>query len=425
MTGAGGRRFSGRRRGWRAGPRLVPGAPAAGAARAGLGAALAAWLAAGTAAAVAPERPGGALRVAQFNAALVRTGAGVLVHDLARGDDPQVAAVVEIIQRVRPDILLINELDRDPQGRALALLRDRLARPTGDLPGIDYPHALQPPQNTGHPSGRDLDGDGRVAGPGDAWGWGRFPGQYAMALVSRLPIRGWRSYARLKWAAMPGARRPRGPDGTPFHPDPVWRALRLSSKTHLLAEIALPGGRGLHLLAAHPTPPVFDGPADRNGRRNADEIRLIRAILDGADWLVDDSGRPGGLAPGAAVVVAGDLNADPTDGDGIRAAIAALLAHPRLQDPRPASPGGAAAGRALAPDLSGDPALHTADWSNPPDGPGNLRVDYVLPGAGLEVVGAGVAWPAPDSPLARLTSRRAGRLTSSDHRLVWVDILPP
>jgi len=198
--------------------------------RIAVAAALAAGLAAGTAAAIAPERPEGALRVAQFNAALARTGAGVLVHDLARGDDPQVAAVVEIIQRVRPDILLINELDRDPQGRALALLRDRLARPTGELRGIDYPHLLQPPQNIGHPSDIDLDADGRVAGPGDAWGWGRFPGQYAMAILSRLPIRGWRSYARLKWAAMPGARRPRGPDGTPFHTDRIWRALRPRSR---------------------------------------------------------------------------------------------------------------------------------------------------------------------------------------------------
>jgi len=34
------------------------------------------------------------------------------------------------------------------------------------------------------------------------------------------------------------------------------------------------GGQVIHILASHPTPPVFDGVEDRNGRRNHDEIRL-------------------------------------------------------------------------------------------------------------------------------------------------------
>ena len=373
---------------------------------------------------LAPETPEGAIRIAQFNAALVRHGAGVLVHDLA-GADPQVAAVAEIIQRVRPDVLLVNELDRDPEGRALALFRARLARPTGGVAGIDYPHALQPPQNTGRFSGLDLDGDGRAAGPDDAWGYGRFPGQYAMAVLSRLPLGAARSFARLRWSAMPGARRPVRPDGTPFHPERVWQALRLSSKTHLVVPVALPGGGSLHLVAAHPTPPVFDGAADRNGRRNADEIRLIRAIIDGADWLVDDSGRRGGLPPGTPFVVAGDLNADPEDGDGIRAAIRALLDHERIADPRPASRGALAAAARETTPKAGNTALHTADWPETRGRPGNLRVDYVLPSAGLAVLGAGVAWPPPDSPLARLVARSGRNLASSEHRLVWIDIRAP
>ena len=385
--------------------------------RAALAAALV--LLCGAAPALDLAKPDGALRVAQFNAALARPGAGVLVQDLAEGD-AQADAVAEIIQRVRPDILLINELDRDPEGRALALFRDRLARATGAVPGLDYPHAVQPAQNTGVFSGLDLDRDGEAAGPRDAWGYGRFPGQYAMAVLSRWPMGQVRSFSRLRWAEMPGARRPVLPDGTPFHPDDVWARLRLSSKTHLAVEILLPSGP-LWLLAAHPTPPVFDGPEDRNGRRNADAIRLIRAILDGADWLVDDAGQGGGLPPGVPVVVAGDLNADPRGGDGIRAAIRALLAHPRLRDPRPASPGAAAAGSPRA----GDPALATADWPEPPRGPGNLRADYVLPSADLEVLGAGVFWPAPDDPLARLIGRRGRDLVSSDHHLVWVDLAVP
>lgn len=363
------------------------------------------------------SRPDTAVRVATFNAALARKGPGMLLRDLTRGD-AQAEAVAEIILRVRPDILLINELDADPEGRALAGFVELLAKGAGGQEGIDY-QAWQGPQNIGEPSDLDLDQDGTAAGPGDAWGFGKFPGQYAMAVLSRLPfepdaIRSWRL---LRWSQMPRARRPMKPDGSPFHPDAVWEAMRLSSKSHWTLPIPLPDGRALTLLAAHPTPPVFDGPEDRNGKRNADEIRLLIDILEGADWLVDDAGRAGGLSPTGPVVVAGDLNADPQGGDGIRAQIGALVSHPRLTDPQPKSRGGEAAGRRD----DGDPRLSTADWPNAPGGPLRLRVDYVLPSRDLTVLGSGVFWPAADDPLSRLTSG-GRRPASSDHRLVWVDI---
>ena len=378
----------------------------------------------GTASAEAQEAPWetraeGAIRIAQFNAALSRRGPGVLLADIA-DREPEVLAVAEIVLRVRPDILLLNEMDRDAEGRALAAFQALLAEGVAGLPGLDYVAAFAGPSNTGLPSGRDLDGDGEAHGPDDAWGWGAFPGQYGMALLSRFRLAGDpRSYRLFPWAEMPGADRPLMPEGTPLHDDATWRALRLSSKSHWIVPVALPGGV-LHVLAAHPTPPVFDGEADRNGRRNADEIRLLTAMLEGAEWLRDDAGRPGGLAPDAHAVVAGDLNADPADGEARRGAIRALLAHPRLQDPEPRSAGGppaAARDGGANPAHATDPARDTADWRDDP-GPGNLRVDYVLPTAGLAVTGAGVFWPAPGHPLARLAE-------ASDHRLVWVDIAWP
>ncbi|MFX8219114.1 hypothetical protein ABTL11_20135, partial [Acinetobacter baumannii] len=85
------------------------------------------------------------------------------------------------------------------------------------------------------------------------------------------------------------------------------------------------------VLTSHPTPPVFDGPENRNGLRNADEIALWAHYLDGdAPWLCDDRGRCGGLPPGAAFVILGDLNADPRDGAGEAGAIDQLLRHPRV-----------------------------------------------------------------------------------------------
>lgn len=365
------------------------------------------------------------IRVATFNAGLVRKGAGMLVREM-EGPSAQIDAVAEIVLRVRPDILLLQKFDRDPAHRALTAFAGRLKAGVAGLEGLDYPFLYQGPVNTGIPSGHDLDGDGRTRGPRDAFGYGRFPGQYAMALLSRFPIDydGLRTFQRFPWADLPGADRPVNPDGTPFHADAVWQALRLGSASHWDVPVTLPGG-ALHILAAHPTPPVFDGPEDFNGRRNADEIRLLQAMIGTAGWLKDDHGAPGGLEPGAPFVVMGDLNADPFDGEARRAAVTALLADPRLQDPHPASPGAAEAARSGGANAAqtGPAGQDTADWRDDP-GPGNMRVDYVLPSAALSVTGAGVFWPEAASPLARLIAG-GRRPASSDHRLVWVDIALP
>jgi hypothetical protein len=376
------------------------------------------------------DRAPDSIRIATLNAGLVRKGAGMLVHEMA-GGSAQIDAVAEIILRVRPDILLLNKFDRDPAHRALTGFAERLRAGVAGLAGLDYPFLYQGPVNTGLPSGYDLDGDGYRRGPRDAFGYGRFPGQYGMALLSRYPIDydRLRSFQRFRWAEMPGADRPVNADGTPSHPDRVWRDLRLSSVSHWDVPVILPGNEILHLLASHPTPPVFDGPEDLNGRRNADEIRMTLGLIDGAPWLRDDQGRGGGLGPRDLFVVAGDLNADPFDGEARREAIGALLSHPRVRDPKPASRGGAEAalsGGANSGQL-GPPDQDTADWRDVP-GPGNMRVDYVLPSVGLEVTGSGIFWPEAASPLARLIAKdpKGGRRpASSDHRLVWVDVVLP
>ncbi len=364
----------------------------------------------------APEP--GAIRVATFNTSLSRGGAGLAWKAIAEARD-QARAVAAIVRAVRPDVLLVQELDHDPDGLALAALAELLAQEGEDgAPGLDYPHRFTAPPNTGVPSGLDLDGDGQARGPDDAFGWGAFAGQYGMGVLSRLPLGPARTFRRQPWAAMPGALLPAehfGPQAAPV--------LRLSSKSHWDLPAILPDGRRLHLLASHPTPPVFDGPEDRNGRRNHDEIRFWADYLSGEGWMVDDAGRKGALPERASAVVLGDLNADPLDGDGLHAGIRALLDHPRLQDPAPRSPGGAAAAKAQGGanvGQFGDPALDTADWRDD-RGPGNLRVDFILPTRDLSVVGAGVFWPAPDDPRSAWVAG-GRRPASSDHRLVWADL---
>jgi endonuclease/exonuclease/phosphatase family metal-dependent hydrolase len=374
------------------------------------------------AAPLVPAPAEGSVRVAAFNASLSRKGAGMAWRALAEGKDRQVRAVADIIRAVRPDVLLVLELDHDREGLALGALQALLRTDGGAGPGIDYPHAFAGPVNTGAPSGRDLDGDGEIAGPRDAYGFGLFPGQYGMAVLSRLPldIPALRSFQMLRWAQMPDALLPRA-----FYGDAA-DVLRLSSKSHWDLPVILPDGTRLHLLASHPTPPVFDGPEDRNGRRNHDEIRFWTDYLSGADWMTDDAGRRGGLEPQAPFVVLGDLNADPRDGDGRLGAVVGLLAHPRVSDPGARSAGAVAAAAAQGGANArhrGDPARDTADWADGARGPGNLRVDYALPSADLTVTGGGVFWPAPGAPGADLVGR-GRRATSSDHRLIWVDIRP-
>ncbi|MFC4728099.1 endonuclease/exonuclease/phosphatase family protein [Coralloluteibacterium thermophilus] len=361
------------------------------------------------------------LRIATYNVSLNDDSAGGLIRRLEAGDDGA-RKVAAVIQRVRPAIVLLNEFDHDADGRAADLFqRDYLAVGQHGERAIHYPYRYFAEVNTGVPSGMDLDGDGRIDGPGDAWGFGRHPGQYGMLVLSMHPIdtAAVRSFRTLLWRDMPGALAPVDPaTGAPWYPEQVWNRLRLSSKSHWDVPVDTPQGR-VHVLAAHPTPPVFDGPEDRNGARNHDEIRLwadyISAGTDG--WMVDDAGVRGGLAADARFVILGDYNADPVDGDSRDAAIHQLLTHPRVLDhPAPRSEGAvAAAARDGGANLQhrGDPAHDTGNF-----GPrtGNLRIDYVLPSVGFRVVDSGVFWPLPEAPEHAWT-------LASDHHLVWLDLV--
>lgn len=345
---------------------------------------------------LSPSAYGETLRVATFNAELQGDGPGLLLRNLTRDDSDQIEAVVQVITRTAPDILALQGIDWDYDGAALNALAERLADS-----GVSYPYHFAARPNSGMATDLDLDGDGRLGGPGDAQGFGDFTGQSGLAVLSRYPIRTEQvqDFSGLLWRDMPGALLPTYEDGNPFPSGDAQAIQRLSSTAHWIVPIELPNDTVLSLMIFHASPPVFDGPEDRNGRRNHDEILLWRAILDGAF----------GDAP-ERFVLAGDANLDPQDSDGRTEAIRVLLADPRLQDPMPASAGGLA-----MPDQGHKSrnALDTVDW----DGIGRFRVDYVLPSAQLAVTGAGVYWPAPDEP------GHDDALVASRHRLVWVDLL--
>jgi len=376
----------------------------------------------------APDAPAATaqLRLATYNTSLYSDDAGGLIAEL-EGDSAHARKIAAVLQQVRPDLVLLNEFDFDDAHRAADLFQQRyLETPqAGGGDALRYPYRYLAPVNTGVPSGLDLDNNGSVGGKGrergnDAWGYGLHPGQYGMLVLSRYPIdtAAVRSFQLLKWSALPGALRPVDPEtGKPFWNDAVWSQLRLSSKSHWDVPVRTPLGT-VHVLASHPTPPVFDGREKRNAARNHDELRLWKEYLDGGDtpWLCDDQGRCGGLAADARFVIVGDLNNDPVDGDGRHDAILELLEHPRvLRYPTPTSVGGEQTSLAYAEKgiaRRGAPQHATGDF-----GPrsGTMRLDYVLPSTGFSHVGSGVFWPAAGSAEAAIAD-------GSDHHLVWVDV---
>jgi hypothetical protein len=371
----------------------------------------------------------GNVRFATFNASLNRFNAGDLVSDLSTPNNAQAQTVAEIIQRTRPDVLLINEFDFDQDGLAAQLFRDNyLSVSQNGADPIQYDYFFVAPSNTGIPSGFDLDNSGSVGGPNDAFGFGFFPGQYGMAVYSRYPIDydEIRTFQTFLWKDMPGALLPDDPN-TPEPAD--WYSadelavFRLSSKSHWDVPIQI-GNKVVHFLVSHPTPPVFNGPEDRNGTRNYDEIRFWAdyIIPSRSGYIYDDQGNSGGLEPGAMFVIAGDQNSDPLDGDSIPGAIQQLIEHPLVNTRvTPSSEGAveqaALQGGANATHLS-DPAFDTADFSD--FAPGNLRADYVLPRKNLRILDAGVFWPLNTDPLFPLVGTFP--FPSSDHRLVWIDV---
>lgn len=355
--------------------------------------------------------PAKTIRVCSYNVALAQSSEGRLAALLRGGASSSAKRVAEVVQLIQPDVLLLNEFDYDANGTGMTRMNDLYFNVSQK--GLDpqnYPHRYAAISNTGIHSGFDLDNDGEVDDSpgdqsygGDAFGFGEFPGKFAMAVFSKYPIdlEAVRTFEEVLWKDIPGALLPPDPedsdndgDLTSFYTEEDLGVFRISSKSHWDLPIQVLGTT-FHFLVSHPTPPVFDGAEDRNGRRNHDEIRLW------ADYLTPGAAEylGGGLAADARFVVAGDQNADPTRGDSIDGAINQLLEHPRVAgDFVPERTG------AVTPSNRFDTATF------------RLRVDYVLPSkAGFSIEGGAVFWPTGNQD-------GANAVTVSDHRPVYLDL---
>ncbi len=375
------------------------------------------------------------LRVATYNIEDLRT------TDLLREGHPRLRAAAATIQKLRPDILLVNEMAYDQDGvpgfvptegsgrNAARFVNRFLSVPqdSGLLP-LQY-QAISFPSNTGLASGYDLDNSGtivttyptpEVSGEdgtpprqtpeqrsygNDSWGFGTFPGQYATALFvsPRFDVVSGqiRSFQKFLWSEMPRARKPvESITGQQWYDDSEWAEMRLSSKNHVDVPVRLPNGTVVHVLLSHPTPPAFDGPEARNKLRNHDEIRFWRDYVAGDSYMTDDAGVLGGLMPGELFVIMGDLNADPDEGSSVDNPIGKLTYLENVNGVF--VPEASLDGVNAFPDLDPD---DTAEWG--------LRIDYVLPSTGIEVISGGIWRPSEVDPRA------------SDHFPVYLDLVVP
>ena len=299
------------------------------------------------------------VRIATFNTELARKGPGLLLRDIL-DPTPDVQSVQDAINTVNPDIIAIQSFDYDLTSAALKAFSDSLASP--------YPYFFALPPNTGVPTGVDLNSDGRTGTEKDAQGFGAFRGQGGMAILSRFPFQTEAAidHSDIIWSSIEGGLWD-APDVLNAAARPLQR---LSTTAHWQVPLKI-NGMTLTLLTYHASPPVFDGPEDRTGRRNADETLFWLPILESVK-------NP---------ILLGDANLDPTRGDGRSDAMKRLLAHPALQDP------------------------HAQSDSVVFQQTGPLRVDYVLPATTLDIADAGVYWPQGDDP--------------SRHALIWVDVSLP
>ena len=308
------------------------------------------------------------LRIATFAAPLSRDGPGLLLRDIIKAQDDVLGTIIQIVRDADADVLVLTDFDYDYDGLALATFADEFQG--------RYPYLFSQMPNAGMPTGLDLDGNGYLGDARDAMGYGRFAGDGGIAVLSRFAFNSDAvdDFSGILWRDLAGAVLPQMGD-KPFLSDNVQDILRVSSTGHWVVPVILPDGGTFSIMAFAATPPVFDGAEDMNGLRARDELRLWENVLDGTL----------GELP-ASFVVAGNSNLDPNAGDGDRAAMAAFLARADIQDPHAGS--------------------YNADWGD--NGPGKLRVSYVLPSPDWQIVQAGTVLPTGGA---------------GPHGLVWVDIV--
>ena len=369
----------------------------------------------------------------------------------------QIRNIAAIIQKNRPDVLLINEFNSDGMGgnQTMELFQKNYLAHPQSLNGPDggemqepiiYPEIQAYATNTGLDTDMDLDNDGTPnSSPNDKYGFGYYHGHYAFGLMSKFKIdrQNTRTFQKFLWKdardgngklaeipkviknGKPG-QMPNGMQiGSDWFTAEEWNKLLLSSKNHVDAPIIV-NGESIHLLLSHPTPPAFDTVTETNVIRNGLEVAFWKHYIENQSWIYDDNGKIGGLdGANQKFIIMGDLNADNFNSKNnakSREGITALASSPLVNSEFatgvkiPTSNGGM---NEKNNNQHEKPEARTSTFG--------LRVDWTLPSKNLEIENSGVYWQAEGEPGRKLfNDERIGqgysKWISSDHRMVWVDL---
>jgi len=152
------------------------------------------------------------------------------LREILKGEDPQLAAIIAIIDHAAPDVLVLTDFDYDANNAALTAFSNALPAP--------FPYVFSAPPNAGVQRGLDLDGDGFLGDARDALGYGRFRGDGALAVLSRYPfaVEGFVDHTALLWRDVPGAVLPQM-DGDLWPSDDVFDVLPVSSTNHWMLPV--------------------------------------------------------------------------------------------------------------------------------------------------------------------------------------------
>lgn len=339
-------------------------------------------------------------------------------------DAPQLVAMAQVLDRFRPDILSINELQFDIENVPEAGLP---GAPSTVQPGdacqaknarrlADRLHALNPELRYDYAvvamgnSGVEFQTTEEVADnfkvrPDE------FLGRYSLGLISRYPILHdqVRVLHDLAWHDLPGNSIDAIREDLDIEvPEGYW----LFEKAIVVVPIDV-NGSILHVVLLHP---MTSGFHPMNPYRNHDELRALQL------WLAGELDAPGWepLPEDAMFVLIGDWNVDPEDGDGDRASLPQVLSSPRVVTHFPEGEGGT---KGVNPRrntfLSGCGREDgTLPWN--PQNKMQMQLDYMLPSTTIgQPTESGIFWPTYPSEDWNLACR------ASDHRLMWEDLALP
>ena len=355
-----------------------------------------------------------ALRVATYNANLTREAPGDLFEELSSPGVEDATRVARTIQTVRPDVLVLTGIDVDVDSGdniAKAFNTNYLAVGGDEHTGITYPYMYTAPSNVGVDSGADINRNGTIGDPGDALGYGKFPGQRAMIVYSQYPLDtdNIRDFTSMPWETMPD-------NSIPAELSELERDLvLLASVSHWDIPVEV-NGETVHVLA---TSTADASESSYGTARNHDQIRFWQDYIDPeTQYIRDHRGNEGPLAEDADFVLAGSLKADPSGlGPADPTAISSLLASDQIIDPEPARTITASAlSRGILP-ATPEATHHTGPA--PTEHDDTYRADYVLLSSELDVADSGVLETDSTHPSYGLFGLQA---EEDETHIVWADI---